>query len=163
VINREKRMRKETLSMLQQLADKHRLTIRRNEDGTDVIISSLGHLYEYSDDELAIMFIPAEPHPRAWTSVQGKCLVSGMTLRQTGDCEGAFSFDPADSGQVKTALDVLKLRRKKRISADHLRALRAGLSKAAHNREKCPSTGPLAAPIIDDLGQDGTSHPPRNM
>jgi hypothetical protein len=158
-----KQMRLQTVSTLQQLADKYRLTISCNEDGTDVIRSSLGHLYEYSDDELAIMFIPAEPHPRAWTSSQGKCLASGMTMRQDGDCEGAFSFDPADPRQVKTALNVLKIRRKKRISADHLGALRAGLSKAGHNREKCPSTGPVVAPIVDDLGQDGTSASPRNM
>ena|ERR1019366_3893699 len=90
-------MRRETVSMLHQFADKYRLKISCNEDGTDVIRSSLGHLYEYSDDELAIMFIPDEAHPRTWTSVRGKCLACGMIERQAGDCEGAFSFDPADA------------------------------------------------------------------
>jgi len=156
-------MHRETVSVLQQFADKHHLTTRRSEDGTGVISSDLGHLYEYSDNELAVMFIPAEPQPRAWSSVKRKCLACGMTPRQIGDCEGAFSFDPADPRQVKTALNVIKVRRKKRISEEHLRALRAGLSTVTHNREKCPSTGALQPPIFNDLGPDGTSHPPRNV
>jgi hypothetical protein len=97
-------MHRETVSVLQQFADKHHLMIHHSEDGTDIISSGLGHIYEYSENELAVMFIPAEPQPRAWTSVKRKCLACEMTPRQIGDCEGAFSFNPADPRQVKTAL-----------------------------------------------------------
>ena len=156
-------MPKETVSKIQQLAAKRRLPIRRSEDETDVIGSNLGHLYEYNENELAVMFIPAEPQPRLWASVKRKCLESGMVPRQIGDCEGAFSFDPANPRQVKTALDVIRVRPKKRISPEHLRALRAGLSKAARNPERAPSTEPLQAPTFDDPGVDGSSGLPRSL
>jgi len=153
-------MFRETKSVLQVVAEKHRLTIHRSdEDGTAIISSNLGHLYEYSETELAVMFMPAEPQPRRWASVKRKCLASGMAPRQIGDYEGAFSFDPADMRQVKTALHVINVRRRKCISPDHLRALREGLSRTTHNSEKVPSTDPLQAPGFDDQTSDSTSGP----
>ncbi len=159
-------MRREIVSKLEQLARKYQLTMLSedgSETGTKVISSNLGNLYEYSEGELAVMFIPAEPRPRAWSNVKRKCLASGMIPRQIGDCEGAFSFNPSDHRQVKTALDVIRLRRKKRISPDHLRALRAGLSRTAHNPEKLSSTRPLQAPRFDDQSSDSTLGPPSGL
>jgi hypothetical protein len=150
--------------MLQKFADKHRLTIRRSDDdGTAVISSNLGQLYEYSETELAVMFMPAEPQMRRWASVKRKCLASGMTPRQIGDYEGAFSFDPADMRQVKTALHVINVRRKKCISPDHLRALREGLFRTTHNSEKVPSADPLQAPGFDEQISNSTSGPPNGL
>lgn len=88
-----------------EFAERHRLkTQRSHDDGTEVINGSLGHLYEYSDTELGVCFLPpGEPRPKKWGNVRRACIAAGMTLLQNGDSEGCLSFDPNNREQVRLA------------------------------------------------------------
>jgi hypothetical protein len=104
-------------------ANKYRLKLKRDPcDGTYIIPGRHGQIYEYSDSELAVMFIllsDQEPSPRTWTSVRRKCVATGMTLRQDGDAEGALIFDPSDLPLAKLAIKIAGIRRVRQISNKH--------------------------------------------
>jgi hypothetical protein len=54
-----------------------------------------------------------------WSRVRRKCLAAGMTLRQNGDDEGAFSFDPSNRTQAALAIKLAGARPKRRLSPEH--------------------------------------------
>jgi hypothetical protein len=72
---------------LKKFAEQYRFKMKHNaEDTTDVIVGRTGQIYEYSGEELAVMFITSDnPRTRLWRAVRDKCLAAGMTLRQDGD------------------------------------------------------------------------------
>ena len=84
--------------MLEQFAEAHRVTIRRNrEDDTNNIDGRFGTVFEYSETELAVMFIPnLKPEQAArtgmWNSRRTEAEAAGMVLRQSGDGEGSRSL-----------------------------------------------------------------------
>ncbi len=110
-----------------EFAAKYNLRLKTNkQDDTQVIQGQIGHIYEYSPEALGLMiFPPGEPRPRLYSAIKKKCLSVGMTLRQNGDAEGAFSVDPHDKQQAKTAIKVAAIRLNKRISEAHKGKLRA--------------------------------------
>jgi hypothetical protein len=77
------------------------------------------------------MILPSNdnPSPRLWNLVLAKCKPAGMTLRQNGDAEGAFSFDPENKQQVRLAINFAGVRPKKKISEAHKAKLLAGLRR----------------------------------
>jgi hypothetical protein len=111
---------------IHEFAIKYRLKVRQNrDDGTDIIPGRPGfsHIYEYSDDELGVMFVSyatvhGSPRPRLWNAHSRKALAAGMTLRQNGDGEGAFSFDPANPVQAKLAIRIAGVKRKRRMTEE---------------------------------------------
>jgi hypothetical protein len=116
---------------LETFASKHRLKPQRDPaDDTTVIVGSAGHIYEYSDVLLGVMFItPANKAPRArlWNNLAAQCIAAGMSLRQSGDAEGALSFDPSDPSQVRLAIKLAGVKRKRQASANQLSNLTKGM------------------------------------
>jgi hypothetical protein len=104
------------------LALKHKLKVRRDpDDGTDIIQGShdQSHLYELNDTELAVMFItPATKPARAfyWRKHRDVGIAAGMRLIQDGEAEGCLGFDPAKPDQVKIAIRLAGVKRKRKIS-----------------------------------------------
>ena len=88
-------------TLIEHFAERHRLRISTEPDGTTIIPGRVGfHLYEYSDAELALMLCGGPIHTGRWARVRSKCLAAGMTLRQNGEDEGALSFDPTNREQA---------------------------------------------------------------
>ena len=63
------------------------------------------------------------PRTGLWNSFRAACVAAGMTARQTGDAEGAFSFDPEDDRQAKVAIKVIRARTKRRMTPESLERL----------------------------------------
>ena len=127
---------------LTKFAEKHRLKVKRDpEDGTQVIVGGKGQIYEFSSDELAVMFIPGgDPRTRQWHTVRENCLAVGMTLQQDGDAEGAFSFDPENQDQAKLAIKVAGAKGMKRLSDQHRGKLVGAGVRFGENQTSLQST-----------------------
>jgi hypothetical protein len=103
-------------------ARQYRLKARPNpdDDGAEVILGRQGQIYEYDENQLAVLFMPpGEPRPRMWTTFKRAAIGLGMVLRQNGDAEGALSFDPANPKQAKLAIKIAGAKRKRRLSSEH--------------------------------------------
>ena len=57
-----------------------------------------------------------------------------MTLRQNGDGEGVFWFDPENKEQARLAIRFAGVRPKKQISDEHKAKLLAGLERYRNSR-----------------------------
>jgi len=105
---------------LTEFAATYNLKAKRDAgDDTTIIPGRTGHIYEHSEAELAVMYIlpnEIEPRPRAWSAARKRGIAAGMILRQNGDAEGALSFDPTNAEQVKLAIRVAGIKRKRRLS-----------------------------------------------
>lgn len=115
----------------------HRLKSSRDKgDDTTVIVGRIGHLYEYSSTELGVMVVNTSrtPRPRKWSALKQKCEAVGMVLRQNGEDEGAFSFDPNHPEQAKVAIQVSRVRVKKVLSDACRALLTERMSKLAADR-----------------------------
>jgi hypothetical protein len=106
---------------LETFASKYRLKARRNldDDGASTIEGHQGHIYEYSDSELAVMFLPGEWCPKTWGNFRRKAEALGMAVRQDGDSEGALSFDPSNKEQAKLAIQIAAVRPKRQLAPEH--------------------------------------------
>ena len=115
-----------------KFAAKHRLKIQTDRaDDTVIIPGKTGHIYEYSDDLLGVIFVGSIPRARLWKSLLKQCLAAGMELRQNGDAEGALSFQADSSEQVKLAIKTAGIRRKRKVSPEQLERLaKTGFKRA---------------------------------
>ena len=115
---------------IKQFAERHRLRLVRDKsDNTAVTIGKGGQIYEYSDDELGVMFItpvskPARTH--YWRKMSAQCVVAGMTMRQCGDAEGALSFNPDNRDHVRLAMKLAGVRPKRLPSVAQIANLEKG-------------------------------------
>ena len=103
-------------------ATQHRLKTKHDKgDDTTIIPGKAGQLYEYSDEEFAVMyFLPATKpaRPRVWNRMRELCAAAGMVLRQNGDSRGCPQLKSGESrasqagyqagGSVAQAADVGK-------------------------------------------------------
>jgi hypothetical protein len=131
---------------IKQFAEGHRLKLVRDKsDDTPVIIGKSGQIYEYSDDEFGVMFItpvskPARTH--SWRKMSVQCVAAGMMRRQSGDVEGALSFDPLNPEHVRLAMKLAGIRPKRLSSVNQM----ANLSKGNrfHRRSDTTTEGELS-------------------
>ena len=136
---------------LGEFAQKRSLPIKRlRQDDTDNIVGRLGEIYQYSDDELALMLCGGPIGTGRWARVRSKCLAAGMTLRQNGDDEGALSFDPTNRKQAALAIKVTGARPKRRLSAAHRAKLLAANQHSRFSGE----------PTVLNGGSRGKTAPP---
>jgi hypothetical protein len=130
-----------------EFAAKHRLKVSR---GIIPGTHDESQIYEYSGDELCVMFItPASKPPRTlfWRRYRDAGIAAGMTLRQNGDAEGCLSFDGTNAEQVRIALKHAGVKRKRRASPKQL----ANLAKSSKFRQKPPARTPHL-PLISTNG-----------
>jgi hypothetical protein len=105
---------------LREFAQKRSLPVRRSrQDDTYNIVGKLAEIYQYSDNELALILCGGSTGTGRWARVRSKCLTAGMTLRQNGDDEGALSFDPENKKQASLAVKTTGARPRRRLSAEH--------------------------------------------
>jgi len=125
--------------MITKFAEQHRLKVTKDICDEVIIKGRIhdSHIYEYSDDEFGVMFITngkQAPRTGLFNKFKADCLSVGMTLRQLGDAEGAFSFNPSDSKQAKVAINGIKARVKRTLSPEHAAAGAARLAIARQSR-----------------------------
>ena len=135
---------------INDFATQHRLKTKHDKgDDTTIIPGKAGQLYEYSDEEFAVMYIlPATKpaRPRVWNRMRDLCAAAGMVLRQKGDAEGAISFNPENGEQVQLAIKLAGVKRKRQMSEKQKAVAEAALRLAfARNRGTAvPTEGTLA-------------------
>jgi hypothetical protein len=137
---------KARLNMLEQFADQHRLRAKTDDCGEVIIPGKIGQLYQHSENELGVLFMPAptpsEPwgqwKPKTWGNAKRKAIAAGMTLRQDGDSEGCLSFDPANKIQAKLAISIAGVRPKRQMTAEQLDRLSAMRLKARQTLVETP-------------------------
>jgi hypothetical protein len=113
---------------IKKFAVDHRLKVTEDECGDPVIIGRMdeSNIYEYSDTELGVMFATdgkKAPRSQIYNTFKAACLKAGMTLRQSGDAEGAFSFNPANPEQAKAAIKGVRARFKRKMTPESLARL----------------------------------------
>lgn len=115
--------------MIQEFATDHRLKVTRDGSGDIefVIPGRIGEslVYEYSGTELGVAFITdgkKAPRTGLYNTFKATCLSAGMTLRQSGDAEGSFSFDPENGVQAKAAIRGIRAKAKRKISPEQAAA-----------------------------------------
>lgn len=124
---------------LAQFAEKHRLRLKRAEDGEHVILGKFGHLYEHDSATLGLLFMPNSP--RRWSHARRKLEAADFTIWQNGDDEGSALFDPTNTAQAQLAVKVVGAKRKRRQSPRQL----ANLRKAPARRPRSASESPILA------------------
>jgi hypothetical protein len=132
---------------IQEFARRNRLKTKSDKaDDTNVIVGKTGLIYEYSLDGslLAVMFItPATKPPRTymWRKTSMACVRAGMTMRQKGDAEGVLSFDPENADQIRLALKLAGVKRKRKITPKQL----ARLARFGFKARKAAVGGPISS------------------
>lgn len=117
---------------LSDFAAAHRLRVKRAVDGTDIIPGKYGHVYEYGEGQLGVLILPLPPQRKYWGRAKAKLLAAGFTVRQSGDGEGAATFDPADPEQAKLAIKVAGIGRRRVCPGAGLRFKARHPSVAGH-------------------------------
>jgi predicted DNA-binding WGR domain protein len=123
---------------IRDFAARHRLKVAKDGSGEDiefVIQGRVGQslIYEYSDTDLAVAFVTdgkKPPRTGLYNTFKAACLSAGMTLRQSGDAEGSFSFDPENDAQAKATIRLIRAKAKRRISPEQALAGAARLLAA---------------------------------
>ncbi len=122
--------------MIRTFAEQHRLKTSREDCGdfVDLLVTGKqGQIYECSDTELGVMFVTdgkKPPRTGLWNRFKAACLGVGMTLRQVGDAEGSFTFNPADPKQAKVAIKGIRARVKRQMTPESLARLASTSFKA---------------------------------
>ena len=70
------------MSPFRSFAKRHRLRVRRDEDGEPVIQGRDGLIYEYGSDRLGVIVLNSTP--KKWGNRKRACLAAGMELLQDG-------------------------------------------------------------------------------
>ena len=113
--------------MIEEFAARHRLKVTRDECNDPVIAGRIyqSNIYE-RDGRLGVMFVTdGRKSLRAglYNRFRAACLASGMTQVQSGDGEGAFTFDPDDPAQAKVAIKGIRARVKRKVTPEQLARL----------------------------------------
>lgn len=113
---------------IKDFAEKHKLALRRGEDGDYIIPGKLGksHIYQYSDKLFAFVIIPKSMAPTMWNKIRKLC--KDLKILQSGDFEGTVAFDPKNSEQRKIAFSAISVKRKRTLSPEHKAKLLAAAS-----------------------------------
>jgi hypothetical protein len=124
---------------IKKFAEQYRVKTSKDVYDDTVIVGRLdeSNIYEYSDTKLGVMFCTdgnKPPRTQLWNTFKTNCLISGMTLVQEGDAEGAFSFDGGDKTQAKVAIKGIRARVKKQLKPELIAAMTARLAKSRADR-----------------------------
>jgi hypothetical protein len=117
-------------TQIRLFANRYRLNLRADADGTKIIPGKMGQIYEYDGDVLAVLVMPSPPRQRYWGCARLALQTSGLVVVQDGDGEGAATFDPFDSNQVKAAFQAAGLKRKRQLSPEQRKRRIAFLRRA---------------------------------
>ena len=119
---------------VQTFADKYRLKTRIDEDVTKIIPGRMGHIYEYDDQLMGVIVVPVPARKLHWGYARTALIAVGCNVVQDGDGEGAATFDPSNPAQVRAALKVARVKKRKMLTPEDA-ARRATLA-----RTLCPTS-----------------------
>jgi hypothetical protein len=97
------------LSVIDTFAQQNKLKPINTEDDGRIIAGRSGHIYEYSDTHLGLLYTS---ETSGWNTRRDSCTDAGMTLLQNGDLEGTLSFDPSNLAHAKLAITISRSIRK---------------------------------------------------
>ena len=104
---------------LAQFAERKRLRIKRDEVGELMIPGRIGHLYEHDGGVLALMLAsPNGDDPSLDNTLRArmqKALREGLELKQRGDYESTFVFDPENKQHARLVIQLVGARKKRAI------------------------------------------------
>lgn len=122
---------------IQFFATKRNLRATKDKgDDTTVIRGRYGHLYEYDDDHLAVIYM-GDSVGKANTRRKA-CAAAGMEVAQDGDTEFAATFNSSDKKQASLAIKTAGVKTRRTLSQvqkEQLRAARA-VNPRLQNRVK---------------------------
>lgn len=114
-----------------QFASEYRARVCRDESSDPILPGKHGDIFEgFENGLLGVCFItPATNPPRTgyWRKRKAAAISAGMVLRQEGDAEGVFSFDPTNPAQASLALKLAGVKRRRELSPDRRAAAIARL------------------------------------
>jgi len=129
---------------------KHRLRVRRDECGDEIIPGKFGQIYEYAKGLFAVMYMPDPEGKRPakskqWTNRRNWMLAAGFKILQDCDGEGTASFDPHDQQQVNLAIRVAGIKRRRVLSEEQrelkIQALEKARAISRFHRNPVPEGG----------------------
>jgi hypothetical protein len=121
---------------LRTFAEKYRLYTKLDTDGTTIVAGKLGHIYEHSEGQLALLFMPTTPRARLWSATKTKGTAVGMVVRQNAESEGTLLFDANSAEQARLAVSFVRARPRRILTEEQRSALSARLSKARSHLHK---------------------------
>jgi hypothetical protein len=142
---------------LHTFAERHRLRIRRAEDGTGIIPGRLGHLY--TEDGERGVFGLALLAPSDDVSLDNtlrararKAIRAGFEPHQIGDFEAILFFDATESKQARLAVKLAEARKARRpgkptAAQVRARALFSALARSKRPRQRL-ETAISFAPVV---------------
>ena len=113
--------------------------MRRDVDGTVIVLGRFGHLYEAAPGVVGVMVAPNPPRERYWGCIRQRLEQCGFEILQNCDGEGTAAFDPYDRIQIELAIKAVGVKRIQKRSPVQLEAAMRGLRAAnvVKNRLKC--------------------------
>jgi hypothetical protein len=118
-------------SVVQRFAQTNRLKTKIDADGTLVIPGKLGHIYQYDENRLSVMVMPANSRVRQWNVTRRMLANLGFSIMQNGDCEGAAAFSPGDQEHARAAVRAAGIKRKRQLSPTQVNRQLAWLRASA--------------------------------
>jgi hypothetical protein len=119
-------------------ASRYRLKLRRDIDGTDIILGRRGHIYEYDPEAgllgVCLQFEPGMGGARAYGFARKRFLALGALCVQNGDFEGCLAFDPENEALSRAAIREASVKPRRLLSraqTEVLRRARAAIGKGA--------------------------------
>jgi len=88
---------------LESRARDYRLEVTATDDGP-VVMGISGHIYQHTDELLAVTITSR------WPSSRQKLIAAGCAVVQNGDDEGTVSFDPNDTEASLIVLRIIHLK-----------------------------------------------------
>jgi hypothetical protein len=117
---------------VQRFAIMHRLKTKLDEDTTRIIPGKHGHIYEHGNGLLGVVVMPNPPRKHYWGFTRSLLLGLNFRVIQSGDGEGAATFDPNDHEQAAAAaIRSAGVKCKRRISPEQREKQIAQLRAAA--------------------------------
>jgi hypothetical protein len=120
---------------VKEFGSKFKLLTKRDEEGADIIRGKAGHIFQFSNTQLGVMFLCKSA--KTWGNRRRICEDARMTLIQSGDCEGCLIFDPTDASQARAAIRAVEARRKKDLSPEQ----RAAMAERMKNVRRITQAG----------------------
>ncbi len=101
------------------LAGKHRLHVRRDPCGDSFISGKFGTISEYGDDLFALTYL-ADANDKGRDNLLRsrirRALAAGLQPSQVGDCEAVLLFEGNDQAQVRAAMKLAGIKRRRRAT-----------------------------------------------
>ncbi len=100
-------------------AEKYRLRVRRDECGDPIVPGRFGTISEYGEDVFALIFL-ADANDKDRDNILRsrirRALAAGLQPSQVGDYEAVLLFEGNDQAQVRAAMKLAGIKRRRRAT-----------------------------------------------